>query len=181
MALVLDRNQVEPAKQAAVNPSGSNGQSSPIGATILPGGANFSLFSRAASGVELLLFDREEDSRPARVIRFDPAANLTYHYWHVFVRGVQPGQLYGYRVQGPSDPSSGLRFDSSKVLLDPYGRAIVVPRNYSRLAASREAEEARRRAEARLREKLSDEEVATVNASLARSLAQLRVKRRQRR
>jgi isoamylase len=116
------------------------GRGFPIGATVVPGGVNFSVYSRGASGVELLLFDREDDARAARVIRFDPEANRTYHYWHVFVPGLRPGQLYGYRVQGPSDPANGLRFDSSKVLLDPYGRGVVVPRNYSRHAASREGD-----------------------------------------
>ena len=75
----------------------------------------------------MLFFDREDDARPARVIPIDPAANRTYHYWHVFVPGVQPGQLYGYRVQGPFDPANGMRFDPAKVLLDPYGRGVVVP------------------------------------------------------
>ena len=65
---------------------------------------NFSLFSRSATGVELLFFDREDDARPARVISIDPAANRTYHYWHVFVPGVQPGQIYGYRVAGAVRP-----------------------------------------------------------------------------
>jgi glycogen operon protein len=116
------------------------GESCPLGATVFPHGVNFSLFSRSASDVELLLFDREDDAQPARIIRFDPVANLTYHYWHVFVPNLQPGQLYGYRVRGPSDPANGLRFDSSKVLLDPYGRGVVVPRNYSRETASREGD-----------------------------------------
>src|SRR5215475_10561344 len=111
------------------------GHSSPLGATIVDGGVNFSLFSRSATGVELLLFDREDDARPARVMHLDPAANRTYHYWHVCVPDVQPGQLYGYRVMGPSDPAHGMRFDPAKVLLDPYGRGVVVPKNYSRDAA----------------------------------------------
>jgi glycogen operon protein len=107
----------------------------PIGATVADGGANFCLFSRSAEGVELLLFDREDDARPARTIRFDPAADRAYHYWHTFVPGVRPGQLYGYRVHGPQDPANGLRFDPTKVLLDPYGRGIVVPKGYTRSAA----------------------------------------------
>src|ERR1700680_3986 len=53
----------------------SNGRSSPLGATVVPGGANFSLFSRSASAVELLLFDREDDPRPARVITIDLVCN----------------------------------------------------------------------------------------------------------
>src|SRR5436309_6874297 len=111
------------------------GRSSPLGATVVDGGANFSLFSRTTPGVELLFFDREDDSSPSRVVRIDPAANRTYHYWHVFVPGVRPGQVYGYRVEGPSERAGGLRFDPTKVLLDPYGRGVVVPKNYSREAA----------------------------------------------
>jgi len=118
------------------------GHSSPLGATIVPGGVNFSIFSRNASGMELLLFDREDDALPTRVIPIDPAANRTYHYWHVFVPGVQPGQLYAYRVQGPSDPANDLRFDPNKVLLEPYGRGVVVPKNYSREAARLEGDNA---------------------------------------
>ena len=83
------------------------GRSAPIGATVVAGGVNFSIFSRYATAVELLFFDRDDDARPARVIPFDPAANRTYHYWHAFVPGVQPGQLYGYRVYGPFDPPKG--------------------------------------------------------------------------
>jgi len=69
------------------------------------------------------------------VIPIDPLASRTYHYWHVFVPGVQAGQLYGFRVYGPFEPTRGLRFDPSKLLLDPYGRAVAVPKQYSREAA----------------------------------------------
>jgi isoamylase len=111
------------------------GRSSPLGPTVVDGGVNFSLFSRSATGVELLFFNREGDARPSRVIRIDPVTNRTYHYWHVFVPGVQAGQIYGYRVEGPFNPSRGMRFDPAKVLLDPYGRGVVVPKDYSRRAA----------------------------------------------
>jgi glycogen operon protein len=114
-----------------------SGLSFPLGASVRPDGVNFSLYSRSATGVDLLLFDRDDDVKPARVIRIDPEANRTYHYWHVYVPGVQPGQIYGYRVEGPSAPERGLRFDSTKVLLDPYGRGVVVPNNYDREAAGR--------------------------------------------
>src|SRR5215468_4875624 len=117
--------------QAAIT---TTGNSSPLGATIVPGGVNFSVFSRGATAVDLLLFDREDDPRP-RVIPIDPLANRTYHYWHLFVPGLRPGQLYGYRVHGAFDPASGMRFDPGKVLLDPYGRGVVVPKGYSRDAA----------------------------------------------
>ena len=119
---------------AAANRLDSTGRSYPLGPTILPDGVNFSIFSRAASAVELLLFDREDDIRPSRVVPIDPATNRSNHYWHVFVSGVQPGQIYGYRVYGPWDPTNGMRFDPTKVLLDPYGRSVVVPKNYSRAA-----------------------------------------------
>ena len=74
-------------------------------------------------------------AQPARVIRLDPQRHRTYHYWHVFVPGLQAGQLYGYRVSGPCDPARGLRCDPDKVLLDPYGQAVAVPPHYSRRAA----------------------------------------------
>jgi isoamylase len=112
------------------------GRSAPLGASAGQGGVNFSLYSRDATQVDLLLFD-SEDAPPSRTIRLNPSANRTYHYWHLFVEGLQPGQLYGYRAHGPFDPSRGLRFDASKVLLDPYGRGVVVPIGYSRQAAAR--------------------------------------------
>jgi isoamylase len=124
------------------NPITAPGRSFPPGATITDGGVNFCLYSRSGTGVELLFFDRDDDARPARMIRIDPSTSRTYHYWHVFVPGVQPGQIYGYRVEGPFDPANGLRFDTGKVLLDPYGRAVVVPGNYSRQAAGLEGDNA---------------------------------------
>ena len=112
------------------------GQSAPIGATVYPAGVNFNLYSRDATGVELLFFDHEDDSRPSRIVPVDPIANRTYHYWHTFVPGIRAGQIYAYRVRGPFAPADGLRFDPSKALLDPYGRGVVVPKNYDREAAS---------------------------------------------
>ncbi|MGO9454387.1 MAG: hypothetical protein ACLQDV_25560 [Candidatus Binataceae bacterium] len=106
---------------------GFKSSASPLGATVLDDGVNFSVFSRQAEAVELLFFDRADDPKPARVISIEPGTNRTYHYWHIFVPRGRPGQLYAYRVDGPSDPANGLRFDSAKVLLDPYGRAIAVP------------------------------------------------------
>ena len=113
------------------------GGSSPLGATPSPDGVNFSVFSRHATGVRLLLFDRADDARATRVVHLDPSANRTYYYWHVFVPGIRPGQLYGYQVKGPLDPASGMRFDPDKVLLGPYGRDVMVPRTYGRDAAGR--------------------------------------------
>ena len=122
--------------------SQSPGHCSPLGPSIRDGGVNFSIYSRNASGLELLLFDHEDSARASRVIRLDPYINRAYHYWHVFVPDVLPGQIYGYRAEGSFDPSNGLRFDRSKLLCDPYSRRIVVPRNYSREAASRSGDNA---------------------------------------
>jgi len=118
------------------------GKSSPLGVTLSPEGVNFSVYSKHATGIELLLFDCVDDAQPARVIRINPSTNRTYHYWHVFVPGVKAGQIYGYRVEGQFDPRSGMRFDPDKVLIDPYGRATVVPKNYSREAARKEGDNA---------------------------------------
>jgi isoamylase len=139
---VIDRAVTEGEISAAAKSAESIGRSSPLGATVVRGGVNFSVFSRNASSVELLLFNREDDIQPECMITIDPATNRTDHYWHVFVPDVRPGQLYGYRVDGPFNPASGLRFDASKVLLDPYGRGVVVPRNYSRDAARLEGDNA---------------------------------------
>jgi isoamylase len=139
--IVTEHNALVQKARPTASPV-QNGESYPLGATLVPGGVNFSLYSRGAKNLELLFFDREDDARPARVINIDPAANRTYHYWHVFVPGVQAGQIYAYRAQGPFDPANGFRFDPSKVLLDPYSRAVVVPRNYDRAAAGREGDNA---------------------------------------
>src|SRR4029453_17302581 len=123
------------AARQAVTDGRERGGSSPLGAAPLPGGVKFSVFPRHATGVELLLFDGVDDTKPASVVRLDPTANRTYYYWHAFVPNGRPGQPYGYRVEGPFDPSSGMRFDPAKLLLDPYGRGVAVPRAYNRAAA----------------------------------------------
>ena len=114
----------------------TSGSSFPLGATVGGDGVNFSVYSKNASEVELLFFDSVDAARPSRTISLDRQWNRTYHYWHTFVPQILPGQLYGYRVHGPIDPPRGLRFDPKKVLLDPYGRAVAVPRGYNRNAAA---------------------------------------------
>jgi glycogen operon protein len=132
----------EGAFETAVPDVETQGRSAPLGADVSPRGVNFSVFSRSASGIELVFFDRVDDALPARVLPLDRAANRTGLYWHAFVPGIKPGQLYGYRVRGPFDPASGMRFDGDKVLLDPYGRGVVVPKNYSREMASHKGDNA---------------------------------------
>src|SRR4051812_32379372 len=87
------------------------GQAGPLGASVTPTGVNFSVFSKHASGIELLLFDRVDDPQPARVLSIDPVANRLYHYWHLFVPGLRAGQIYGFRASGPFEPAKGHRFD----------------------------------------------------------------------
>ena len=113
------------------------GQSFPLGAALVPGGANFCVFAKHSTAAQLLLFDGADGAAPSRVIDLDPRKNRTYHYWHVFVPGVTAGQVYAYRVAGPFDPERGLRFDPSKLLLDPYGKCIARPPRRSRDAARR--------------------------------------------
>ena len=125
-------------KQADVLP----GKPFPLGATPGPDGVNFSVWSRDASAVELLLFDAVDSPRPSRVISLQRRVHRTYHYWHVLVPGLGPGQRYGWRAQGPFEPGAGLRFDGEKLLIDPYARAIDVPPGYDRLAAARPGDNA---------------------------------------
>jgi len=113
------------------------GSSFPLGATVQLDGVNFSVFSKHATAVQLVFFDRVDATAPSRVIDLDPRTQRSYHYWHAFVPGIVPGQLYGYRVDGPFDPYQGQRFDRDKVLLDPYGRCVARPTGWSRAAAQR--------------------------------------------
>src|SRR5215469_3683273 len=108
------------------------GQSFPLGGSLVAGGANFSVFSKHASAVQLLLFNGVDDDHPSKVI---DCTHRTYHYWHTFVPDLKAGQLYGYRVHGPHVPEKGLRFDADKVLLDPYTKCVARPSRVSRTAA----------------------------------------------
>ena len=122
--------------------AGELGKSFPLGATLVPGGANFSVFAKHSTSAQLLLFDDADAPSPSRVINLDPKANRTYHYWHVFVPDVTAGQIYAYRIAGPVDPARGLRFSPDKVLLDPYGKCIAWPARRSREAARRPGDNA---------------------------------------
>ncbi len=94
------------------------GRAYPLGATFDGSGTNFALFSSVADRVELCLFDDDDVETRIEVGESDA------HVWHVYLPSVIPGQRYGYRVHGPYDPAAGLRCDPSKLLLDPYAKAI---------------------------------------------------------
>jgi glycogen operon protein len=95
-----------------------------LGATVTPQGTNFSVFSAHATEVQLLLFDDGLDAPASRIIDLDISENRTAHYWHICIKDIKPGQRYGYRMNGPFQPENGHRFNSEKLLLDPYGRAV---------------------------------------------------------
>ena len=93
----------------------------PLGATWDGEGVNFALFSENATAVELCLFDRPDQEKETHRIRMEERTNQV---WHVFLPEVRPGQLYGYRVDGPYEPQAGHRFNSNKLLIDPYAKAL---------------------------------------------------------
>jgi len=99
------------------------GRAHPLGAIPDATGVNFSVFSRNATAVELLLFDEHDQPEPIQIIQLDPAVNKTFFFWHVYVEGLRPGVHYAYRVDGPTDlQGQGFRFNRNKVLIDPYAR-----------------------------------------------------------
>jgi glycogen operon protein len=97
------------------------GRPFPLGATWDGEGTNFALFSENAERVELCLFD--EAGREERL----QLTERTAFNWHAYLPSVGPGQQYGYRVHGPYDPGRGHRFNASKLLIDPYAKAIDGP------------------------------------------------------
>jgi isoamylase len=97
------------------------GKPFPQGATWDGTGVNFALYSASSEFVELCLFDRADQTKESHRIRLRERTNGV---WHIYLPGMKPGQLYGYRVHGPYSPKDGLRFNPNKLLLDPYAKAI---------------------------------------------------------
>ncbi len=98
------------------------GKPYPLGATWLGNGVNFAISAEHATKVGLCLFDsRDTPKESVRIELPGQAENV----WHVFLPDARPGQLYGFRVHGPYDPAHGLRFNDSKLLLDPYAKSIA--------------------------------------------------------
>ena len=94
------------------------GKAYPLGATFDGTGTNFAIYSSVATSVTLCLLD--DDLNEMRI----PMTEVDAYVWHVYVPQVRAGQRYGYRIDGPWDPQNGLRCDPSKLLLDPYAKAI---------------------------------------------------------
>ena len=100
------------------------GKPYPLGPSYDGDGINFTLFSENAVGVKLCLFHSPDDQREyAQIIMTE----VTDYVWHVYLQGLKPGQLYGYRVFGTYDPLRGDRFNPQKLLIDPYAKAICGP------------------------------------------------------
>lgn len=98
----------------------SKGRAHPLGATPDKNGVNFSIYSENATGVQLLLFKSHDDVEPFLTYDFSPVDNMTFHFWHVYVKGIKPGVQYAYRIDGPHNLSEGFRYNKNKVLIDPY-------------------------------------------------------------
>ncbi len=98
------------------------GRPSPLGPTWDGEGVNFALFSEHATRVELCLFDGADSSEPSESIALTDREQFV---WHAYLPDVRPGQVYAYRVHGPSAPAEGHRFDASRLLVDPYARAVT--------------------------------------------------------
>lgn len=113
---------LEPLNQKELNIKSYPGIPYPLGATWDGEGVNFALFAENASGVELCLFDKRMGETQSAAI---PMAERTHHLYHVYIPGLKPGQLYGYRVHGAYDPANGHRFNPSNLLIDPYAKAIA--------------------------------------------------------
>jgi len=96
------------------------GKPYPLGATPGARGTNFALYSEGATKVHVCLFDEA-----GKQIDCVELKEQTAFVWHGFLRDIQPGQRYGYRVDGPWEPEKGLRFNAKKLLLDPYAKAIA--------------------------------------------------------
>ena len=118
----VSRPEVNPA---ASPPACSPGKPMPLGASLAGDGVQFAVFSRHATAVSLLLFDRAEDAAPAAELPLDPERHRTGDIWHAHVPGLRAGQCYLYRVDGPYAPRAGHRFNPNRLLLDPYAKAIT--------------------------------------------------------
>ena len=95
------------------------GKPYPLGAAPYKRGPNFALFSEGATRVDVCLFDSGGRQTDCVTLR-----ERTAFVWHGFINGVRPGQLYGYRVDGPWDPRQGQRFNFNKLLVDPYAKSL---------------------------------------------------------
>ncbi len=118
------------------------GQAYPSGAKQQKDGVNFSIFSRHATHVELLLFTTSQSIKPFQVINLDKNKHKTFFSWHVYVQDLPAGTWYTWRIDGPNEPrEAGLHFDKEKQLIDPWAR-VVSDVNWNRQAACKPGDNA---------------------------------------
>jgi glycogen operon protein len=133
-ALLSRLKTIEPWERAEGSPT-------PLGAAWIESehAWNFSIFSRHATGLTLLLYGPNDVVHPVFERRLDPIQNKTGPVWHCFVpRSTAPrARYYGWKAEGPFDPAHGQRFDSEKILLDPFAAAVHFPKEFSREAAGK--------------------------------------------
>jgi isoamylase len=105
----------------------TTGHRYPAGATAEEGGTNFSLFSRHATAVQLLLYEKPDSIHPFQIIDLDSAVNRSFFFWHIFLQGMTGHEKisYTWKVEGPDNDDPGNRFDFSTELLDPWARAVT--------------------------------------------------------
>jgi isoamylase len=130
-----------PERRAARPMAVSPGSHDRLGATMTGDGVTFCVYARRATAIDLMLYGGVDDMVPTRLIHLDPSTNRTGDYWHVQVRGIEPGQLYAFAADGPWEPDKGLRFDATRLLLDPYGRAVATPDGYRRIGPGDRADD----------------------------------------
>ena len=109
----------------------STGSPIPLGVYTQEGGVNFTLFSRNATRVSLLLFNQPDDSKASQIIELNPQQNRTGDIWHIFLKGAGRGQTYAFQVDGPYAPEQGHLFCPHAILLDPYTSAITSPQPWN--------------------------------------------------
>jgi glycogen operon protein len=98
------------------------GRPYPLGATWDGRGVNFALFSENGTRVELCLFTSVDDCAESRRVWLVEQTDMV---WHAYLPAIRPGQLHGYRVDGPYDPAAGHRFNAAKLVVDPYAKAVA--------------------------------------------------------
>lgn len=119
--MIQEKTQITIAEKSWFPTAIYPGRAFPLGATYDGNGVNFSIYSENAEEVELCLFENLDSETEFLKVKLK---EREHHSWHVYIPGMQPGQLYGYRVYGPYDPKNGQRFNANKLLFDPYAKAI---------------------------------------------------------
>jgi len=118
---------LRPAELSHVHPALQFTHLLPYGAVLHDDGVQFVVFSRSATAMRLLLYDRVDNREPVEIIPFNRETDRWGDIWSTFVPGLSAGQLYHFQADGPFDPEQGQRFNSQARLIDPYAKALAGP------------------------------------------------------